>query len=271
MTEIVAELTQVAAITAALTQPSAITASAAAPSAITASVGTVAAITASVAAPAAITAAVGSVAAITAGLTAVQALEAELEVDVQTALDSMQQAARQREDVTKLASTSATIAVHTASPAAVELPTGLVLYPSFRDSGFLTFDVAAAHANMSGATVNVALVYSVFGGASNVVANFTSPVFPAGAGPFTWQFAMKLLAQGPTSEAYIALMTWSDPTGQYQQPFSGRTNSGIFGDPANGDNGDAEVRLEISVSSGAVTFNVRHVSIEQHCPRSVPQ
>lgn len=275
--DIVAELTPVAAIGAALGTPATITAALAVPSAITAGLGTPQAITAALGAPGAISAALAAPGAITASLAEVLGIEASLGDDMQPYLFGIERAAeRARRDVKKLAAYTTSIALHTTAPNPVELPTGLVLYPSFRDTGLLDIRLGGAHANMNGATVTLALYLGPFGNLVNV-ANFTSPAInPTSAvGNFQLEFQLVIKSQGPTSHNYSGAWIWNDGSGVNTSPIIGRlVTSGLytgFGDPSNGDGGDVEVRLDGSISTTGPTFNVRNYLIEQHGPRALSQ
>lgn len=200
-------------------------------------------------------------------------------VDVGGCLDpfiaSIERAAeRARRDVKKLAAYTTSINIPDAS--AVELPTGLIVYPSFRDTGLIEITLGGAHANMNGATLTLALMLGPSGALVNV-ANFTTPVInpTSGVGNFQLEFSLRLKSQGPTSHNYSGEFRWNDPGGVSTSPIIGRiVTSGTytgFADPANGDNGDVEVRIDAYLSASGPTFNVRNYLIEQHSPRALSQ
>lgn len=273
--DIVAELTPVAAIGAALGTPATITAALAVPSAITAGLGTPQAITAALGAPGAISAALAAPGAITASLAEVLGIEASLGDDMQPYLFGIERAAeRARRDVKKLA--AYTTSVNVPGTSLVEMPTGLVLYPSFRDTGFLEINLGGAHANMNGETVTIALMLGPAGSLAQVATITSPPINPTSAvGNFQFEFFLRLKSQGPTSHNFSGYFAWNDASGPQLSPIIGRlVTTGAytgFGDPGNGDEGDVEVRVDVSLSASGPTLNVRNYVIEQHSPRSLSQ
>ena len=194
---------------------------------------------------------------------------------MQPFLDGLErEAERTRRDLKRLAAYTTTINVPDTTP--VEFPTGLVVYPSMRDTGFVEITLGGAHANMNGATVTIALYMGPFGNLVNV-ANFTSPAInvSSGVGNFQFEFFLRVKSQGPNSHNYAGQFVWNDPAGVQVSPVIGRlVTSGAytgFGDVANGDNGDVEVRVDVSISASGPTFNVRNYLIEQHSPRGLSQ
>lgn len=186
-------------------------------------------------------------------------------------LDTLElRAARAQRDVVKLAAYTTAINVPGVTP--VELPTGLVIYPSFRDTGLIEISVGAAHANMNGATLTLALMMGPAGALVNV-ANFTTPAInPASsAGNFQLEFMLRVRSRGPQALNYGGWFQWNDASGPQQSPIVGRITTANFGNPANGDNGDVEVRLDASLSTSGPTLNLSGYLIEQHSPRALAQ
>lgn len=183
-------------------------------------------------------------------------------------------ARREQRDIVKLAAYTTATNIPGTSP--VELPTGLVVYPSFRDTGLIEISVGAAHANMNGATLSLALMMGPAGGLVNV-ANFTTPAInpTSGAGSFQLEFFLRIRSRGPGAHNYAGQFQWNDPGGSQWSPIVGRiVTSGAytgFGDPNNGDHGDVEIRLDASLSGSGPTFNMSGYLIEQHSPRALSQ
>lgn len=186
-------------------------------------------------------------------------------VDVEEFLQTVEEfAARPRPVQRKLVAW--TTAINVAGTTPVEMPTALVCWPFFRDSGFLDFFIGGVHANMNSTTITLELL---MGPANNLVtvATYTSPAINVAgtAGSFQWEARFLLKSQGPVSHNFSGLFTWNDPAGRQTDPIIGRVvASGAytgFGDPNNGDHGDVEARLQVSMSASGPTMNVRNVSI----------
>lgn len=188
--------------------------------------------------------------------------------DVDEMLQTMEAfAARSRPVVRKLAVWSASINVPGTSN--VEMPTGLVVYPLFRDSGFIDFLIGGAHANLNSHTLTFTLLIGPMGSLSTAV-TYTTPAINAGgaAGSFQWEARFVVKSQGPSSQNVSGVFTWNDTAGKHSDPIIGRITTANFGNPANGDNGDVEVRLEVSMSGSGPTLNVRNGAYLLNAERS---
>lgn len=183
-------------------------------------------------------------------------------------------AERAQRDLITLAAYSTAINVPGTSP--VELPTGLVVYPSFRDKGMIEITCSVAHANMNGASLTFALMMGPAGGLANV-ANWTTPAInvAAGGGNFQIDFSVRIKSQGPGSHGIGGWFSWNDSSGTAPlSPIIGRLTSPNgaytgFADPTNGDHGDVEIRLDAYLSASGPTLNVRNYLIEQHSPHTL--
>lgn len=203
-----------------------------------------------------------------------QAIGVDVEVlefpDLEEIIQTFEEfAARPRSVVRKLAANTASIAIHTTAPANVELPTGLVVYPTFRDSGYIELTCGGAHANVGPNTISFYLYGGPYGSTA-LLATFTTAALAVGVGNFQIEFRMTLKSQGPSSQNYAARIVYNEPGGGAVQTldFIGRLTSLDFGNAANGDGGDVELRLESSVSGVGTTFNVRNMTIMQFAERS---
>lgn len=274
--ELTGTLTVPPALSGTLTAPAALAGSLGAPAALTGTLGVRSTLTGALTAPSALTGTLVSPLALEGSLDVPRTLTGTLEGnDMELWLATVELGAeRARRDIIRLASWAVSIPIHTSAPTPVELPTGLVLYPTLRDSGFIEIKVSFSHANMSATTVT----FDLWVGPVNALAKLltiTSPAFAAGGGNLTGEFLLRVTPRGPSAQSTWASLSWRDGASVNNYiVFPGRlTPFADFGNAANGDNGDVEVHLECSISSNAAgqVFNVVNTVIEQHSPRSGTQ
>ena len=251
-------------ITADIASPSTITADVSIPTTVTADILSATTITADILQSTTIDVAIVQPSTIT-----VQVLD--MSTVSEALLNSIEEGAqREHRDAKKLTAWTTSINIPNATP--VELPSGLVSYPTFRDSGYIEITCGAAHANMNGGTVSFDLRVGP-SGSPLTVATFTSAAFGAGAGNFQFEFLIRIKSQGQTSQNYFARMVYNEPGPlTTTKDFIGRITTLDFGNVSNGDNGDVEIRLDAYLPGGAgPTFNVRNMNIMQFAGRSGSQ
>lgn len=266
MVDLVAEVQAVPPLSASVSAVPTLGATVSAVPTLGANVQAVPTLNKSVAAVASLVAAVTAVPPITAGLSAVPKLTANLEGPMDLWANAVAQGARLNRDFKKLAASTDFIDVGGVAPATVELPTGLITYPSFTNSGYIEMTMGAAHVPNS-ETVTVVVKVGPGGGTFTTVGTFACSAFPANAIVSQWEFFLRLKNHGPSQANYTARMVWNEGTGITKTlDFSNRAFGFNFQNPAT-DNGDMEIRAEISCNGGA-SFAVRNYFIGQFGGRS---
>lgn len=269
MVDLAAEVSDVDPIASAVSAVPALSAALSVVGAITAAITIVSPLSANVTAVPALSHSVSAVAALQPALTVVPSITAEIEgVDLWS--KSIEVGSRRpSDDVITLAAWATAIDIGGAAPNFVELPSALIPYPSFVDSGFLALTLSAAHV-ANGQTVSVRVIISQAGGGSVTIGPLTTTALTAGGVAVQFDFSMTLKNHGPTQAQYVARMVWTDAGGGLANTkamdFTNRVVSLPFQNPSV-DQGDVEIRMEMAVSSAA-TFTCRGGIIEQRGARA---
>lgn len=272
MTDLVADLSPVAPLTALIDTVDPLSAALTSVAQISGAIVTVVQpLSSSLTTVPALSGAVGSVPALSKSLSAVLSMTAEIggsETDLWLA-GIETGAGVERDDSIKLAAYNGAIGLGSSAPNFVELPTGLIAYPSFVDSGYLEFTLGAAF-TPNGQFVEVVVKLGP-ANALVTIGTFTSPTFPVNAFASQWEFTIRIKNHGPTQGNYAARMLWTDgasatTTNPGKIDYVNRTFGFNFQDPAT-DQGDVEIRAEARVS-GSGAFTIRNYAINQFCVRS---
>lgn len=197
---------------------------------------------------------------------ALQTITIDLGADVDPWAASLELGSRRGiRDARKLASSAAAFAVGNTPGTYLELPTGLIVYPSFADSGEIELKISGGFtSNGQTCTVDIKVGSA---GALATVASFVSPVFTASGTPnCRWDFYCRLAPLGPNQLNIIAKMTWSHGATMLDNQYISLASGVNFQNPSV-DQGDVEIRAECK-TTGAGIFTIRQYLIMQYGERS---